>query len=685
MQVTIGGERLGTGKKNQISLKHYERSTHDLSQTLRTTMASGTLVPFLNKIMLPGDTFDIEIDLDVKTLPTLGPLFGSYKIEAHVFTIPMRLYNAKTNMNMLDIGMNMQNIKFPKFTLKGINPLHSTAKDKILELGIDNLQVNSSSLLSYLGVRGLGKDTNLESPAQYVERKYNGMSLLAYWDIYKNYYANKQEDKAYFISGNIQDIALNIDEAISHNDATGNYVNLLAGDVSIFWDKSNYGGLTIIDVETEPTNEYINRLYIIINNVKYLCVEWWDNYEIREKPSGTWEIVFWGLTRNGGKSPYTINEISYNTTASFGMATLPNIKSFDLKNIDNAKVKIYSEIESPEFDINENLTFSPYKDILETKINQASQLEGTNAMCVQDGLALKTYMSDKFNNWVDTEWIEGENGIAAVTSIDTTEGAFTLDELRLKTKVYNMLMRIAVSGGTYDDYLEATYDHNRIKEAKSPVYEGGLIREIAFQEVLSQTENEQASLGSMGGRGILTDRKKGGKMIVKTDEPCILMGIVSITPRIDYSQGNDWSVNLDNYDDLHKPELDGIGFQDLITDEMAWFDTDIRMLEDISGNITAGSPDFKSAGKVPAWLNYMTSVNEVKGNFANEEQMFCVLNRRYEFDGNQGIKDLTTYIDPSKFNHVFAQTRLDAQNFMVQIRTDITARRKMSAKLMPNL
>ena len=174
MKVTIGGERLGTGKKNQISLKHYERSTHDLSQTLRTTMASGTLVPFLNKIMLPGDTFDIEIDLDVKTLPTLGPLFGSYKIEAHVFTIPMRLYNAKTNMNMLDIGMNMQNIKFPKFTLKGINPLHSTALEKIRELGIDNLQVDSSSLLSYLGIRGLGKDTNIETPAQYIERKFNG-------------------------------------------------------------------------------------------------------------------------------------------------------------------------------------------------------------------------------------------------------------------------------------------------------------------------------------------------------------------------------------------------------------------------------------------------------------------------------------------------------------------------------
>jgi len=46
---------------------------------------------------------------------------------------------------------------------------------------------------------------------------------------------------------------------------------------------------------------------------------------------------------------------------------------------------------------------------------------------------------------------------------------------------------------------------------------------------------------------------------------------------------------------------------------------------------------------------------------------------------------MTTYIDPSKFNHIFADTRLDAQNFWTQIKVDITARRKMSAKLMPNL
>ena len=67
------------------------------------------------------------------------------------------------------------------------------------------------------------------------------------------------------------------------------------------------------------------------------------------------------------------------------------------------------------------------------------------------------------------------------------------------------------------------------------------------------------------------------------------------------------------------------------------------------------------------------------------EQMFMTLNRRYEISGTGQITDLTTYIDPSKFNHIFAYTRRDAQNFWAQIKADITARRKMSAKIIPNL
>ena len=65
--------------------------------------------------------------------------------------------------------------------------------------------------------------------------------------------------------------------------------------------------------------------------------------------------------------------------------------------------------------------------------------------------------------------------------------------------------------------------------------------------------------------------------------------------------------------------------------------------------------------------------------------MFMTLARRYEANKDGTIKDLTTYIDPTKFNYAFAQTDLSAMNFWVQVGCDITARRKMSAKIMPNL
>ena len=102
---------------------------------------------------------------------------------------------------------------------------------------------------------------------------------------------------------------------------------------------------------------------------------------------------------------------------------------------------------------------------------------------------------------------------------------------------------------------------------------------------------------------------------------------------------------------------------------------------------------FEAVGKVPAWINYMSNVNQVFGNFALEDnEMYMVMSRRYSIKKeNKGsfvkykISDLTTYIDPSKFNYMFAQTSLDSVNFWTQIAIDINKRSVMSSKIMPNL
>ena len=118
-----------------------------------------------------------------------------------------------------------------------------------------------------------------------------------------------------------------------------------------------------------------------------------------------------------------------------------------------------------------------------------------------------------------------------------------------------------------------------------------------------------------------------------------------------------------------------------IHDTRAWWNTNY--------DLGSGTWITRSAGKQPAWLNYMTNVNKTYGNFAIENnEMFMTLNRRYEMvleDPEISIDDLTTYIHPEKYNNIFAQTEIDAQNFWVQIGVDIEARRKLSAKVMPNL
>ena len=260
-----------------------------------------------------------------------------------------------------------------------------------------------------------------------------------------------------------------------------------------------------------------------------------------------------------------------------------------------------------------------------------------------------------------------------------------MDALNLAQKVYNMLNRIAVSGGTYRDWLETVFTGGEYMErCETPVFEGGTSQEIVFQEVISNSATEQEPLGALAGRGVTTNKQRGGHIKIKVTEPGYIMCICSITPRIDYSQGNQWDTELKTMDDLHKPALDGIGYQDSINSERAWW-----------AGYYNGEPNKKetAAGKTVAWINYMTNVNRTYGNFAiKDNEAFMVMNRNYELEITGGssptkiaIGDLSTYIDPVKFNYIFADTSLEAMNFWVQTRFDIKARRLISAKQIPNL
>lgn len=681
MKKTLGGDRIRSESKMEVYLPNFGRSSHNIGKIIRTSQACGTIVPYWCQIGLDGTTFYIDITTKVKTLPTTGPVFGSFKHQIDVFVIPIRLYIAALHNNALGVGLNMSKVLLPQFRA-------STAIASIYENDTNRGQVNPSSLLAYLGIRGFGR-----SKTNSHVRKFPAMFNLAYWDIFKNYYANKQEENAYVITG------------INHI-----WKKITAGD-GVAWNRvwtensseqyplnptSEKPSYIKLEFEEKISPEEVNEIQFLTNDPEK------PTQQINKltKLGDTFIFERTDPDAMGLKKPddpkkatniyvYQVKKpikIAYNLNiAGTNFLTMPDnqkikLTPFPLKNIDDERTKILAAPSTSAY-IVDGATM-PYGAAIKTiglpSHDRREKYKSTNAWYSQAGLAVKTYLSDRFNNWLNTEWIDGTTGgINAITAVDVTDGKLTMDALILQKKIFNMLNRVAITDGTYQAWREATYGIRSATLPESPIFCGGMQSEIAFDEIVSNSATDEEPLGTLAGRGIATMYKSGRGLKIKCTEPSMIMALGSITPRIDYSQGNKWWTRLETMDDFHKPTLDAIGFQELITEEAAAWNTELE--EDFT-------PIYQSLGKQPSWIEYTTDVNETYGEFAAGMPLaFMCLNRVYEENEDGTIGNASTYIDPTIYNNIFAESRLSSQNFWVQVAFDVTARRVMSAKQIPNL
>lgn len=680
MKKTLGGDRLRSESKMEVYLPNFGRSSHNIGKIIRTSQACGTIVPYWCQIGLDGTTFYIDITTKVKTLPTTGPVFGSFKHQIDVFVIPIRLYIAALHNNALGVGLNMSKVLLPRFMVYSANT-------SIYENDSNRGQVNPSSLLSYLGIKGFGRS----EVNQYL-RSFPAMFNLAYWDIFKNYYANKQEEKAYVITG-----INHIWKTISVGDGvkwikTWTDNKSAAYSISPTTEKPRYIKL---EFEENVSPEEVNEIQLLTN-----IPDSTQKLNVLTKLGDTFVFERTDPEALGLKEPnnpkkatkvyaYKVKksiQIAYNMgETGESMITMPDnqkikLTPFPLKNIDEERSAILAAPSTSAYTVN-NLKM-PYGAATATydlpNYNRSKTYHSSNAWFSQAGLAVKTYLSDRFNNWLNTEWIDGTTGgINAITAVDVTDGKLTMDALILQKKIFNMLNRVAITDGTYQAWREATYGIRSATLPESPIFCGGMQSEIAFDEIVSNSATDEEPLGTLAGRGVATMYKSGRGLKIKCTEPSMIMALGSITPRVDYSQGNKWWTRLENMDDFHKPTLDAIGFQELITEEAAAWNTEI------AENFT---PIYQSLGKQPSWIEYTTDVNETYGEFAAGMPLaFMCLNRVYEENENGTIDNASTYIDPTIYNSIFAESRLSSQNFWVQVAFDVTARRVMSAKQIPNL
>lgn len=218
---------------------------------------------------------------------------------------------------------------------------------------------------------------------------------------------------------------------------------------------------------------------------------------------------------------------------------------------------------------------------------------------------------------------------------------------------------------------------------------------MSCEDVIQTSESTDGNpLGTLAGRG--RSGATGRHVNFYVPEHGFMMTIFSISPYVDYSQGVSWYLRMTSLGDIHVPVLDGIGFQDLISD-------DLTTVYTVSPQTTVGNIDndyhygYYGIGKQPAFVEWMTNENRVYGDFADPDRlMYMTLCRRFtdwsvklNAAGTKPVYSATvnfsTYIDPRDWNYCFADTSLESQNFWVQLAFHITAKRVISKKIMPHL
>lgn len=714
-EVTLGGERLGSGNKVKQELHNYGMNSFNQSRNWWSTMAPGLLYPCFKEIGTNHGTFDIDIETFVRTLPTKGPLFGSFKMQVDLFNVPFRLYQGVLHNNPVDLGLHMNEVYLPAMMFRTIDGKTAPAVAGSTQ---DDEQVSTNSLIKYMGISGAGHHANWANQNKDLKRSFQCVPELGYYDIFKNYYSNKQEEYAYVIEpGKITENVAYLTYAYYLDNQAGIRSEELADELTpesttmpIYFDntcKRYYSDNVVVFINTGDGDSDIDEGRTI-KEWRELCISILGP----SKPG----IVFANADEWQGSSPQMIVYLDEIAQAMGITGTLDlessyikiypkvsekptytgdiHLEPFKLKNIDKMRAKLLScnelgdqfMIDAAEqddvnvwgYDSGVDQSGLPYIACLKQTEEKISY-----AAFNQTGLVTKTYQSDMFNNWLDNSLV---NTITNRTKIDTTSGGFTPDTLILQEKIYKYLNRVLVSGGTYYDWQEATYGEGVARMCEIPMYIGGMSTEIMFEEVIANNESDIAgryqALGALAGKGTQTGKKGGNNIHVRMDEPGYIIGIVSITPRISVFQGNDWDrTEIKTMDDLHKPELDGIGFQDLMVENMAWWNT--VMLPDGDTIVHRDA-----VGKQTAWLHYQTAVDKVYGDFAkNDGYSFMVLSRQYEHDPSSptAVKDLTAYIDPVKYNYAFAYQDLAAQNFWVEIAFKCISRRKMGAQQLPTL
>lgn len=179
------------GKQPFISHAVNGYSRYDVPESKAFTCTPGILYPVRIDFINARDRVSIEQGVDVRSNPLAVPTFNPYTIRLHRFWVPLQLYHPEMRANSSKFDMNDLSLNWVPTTIDSgsiIGEAQFAPSNSLYAwLRLANRRVIAATLLPSVPADVVDLPSDAPSASWC-----NADSLLAYWDIVRNYYGYSQ-------------------------------------------------------------------------------------------------------------------------------------------------------------------------------------------------------------------------------------------------------------------------------------------------------------------------------------------------------------------------------------------------------------------------------------------------------------------------------------------------------------
>lgn len=305
------------------------------------------------------------------------------------------------------------------------------------------------------------------------------------------------------------------------------------------------------------------------------------------------------------------------------------------------------------------------------------------------GLLLRTHMPDRMNVILNKDFYDKN---VTTVQVSTAGDSFQIDQLVTAKKLWNSRNKDAMTSGTFKDWVRVHFGVTPKIMDDMPTFLGSTSSSIGFEDIRATTSAKIGDVDqylgdkSSSGNGYLRSRRHR----FVADRPGYIMAVASIVPRVDYYQFVDRYAFHQKLSDSFRPEFNNIGLQDVLISDLNYDFSGVTSTPTLDAST---NPAQNAVGKQPAWIEYMTAVNRVRGTFCTTEKSWVLardmrnnpsLSGSVSVAGPVANTDISAYVFPGDWNQPFALQDPSAQNFLVQFYIREFVRSTVLKRLLPS-